>query len=178
MPQNPYIAGNPVGDSSSFVGRDDVLREVGNVLRRPQDNAIVLYGQRRIGKTSILQYLAKWLPTQGEYCPVDFDLQDKATLPLGEVLLELARKIAHIRNLPNPDLGTDPETAFKEVWLPNVLENLPSDTALVILFDEFDVLADPSIRKGVQYIFSIFTTTFGYRPATAKLCLCPGPQCR
>ncbi len=54
IPLNPYVAGNPVGDSPAFAGRADVLREVLRILRRPQDNAIVLYGQRRIGKTSIL----------------------------------------------------------------------------------------------------------------------------
>ena len=58
LPINPYVAGNPVGDSPAFVGRADVLRQVLRVLRRAQDNAIVLYGQRRIGKTSILQHLA------------------------------------------------------------------------------------------------------------------------
>jgi hypothetical protein len=49
IPFNPYVAGNPVGDSSTFIGRADVLRAVLRVLRRPQDNAIVLYGQRRKG---------------------------------------------------------------------------------------------------------------------------------
>jgi hypothetical protein len=63
-PINPYVAGNPVGDSPAFIGRADVLREVVRVLRRPQDNAIVLYGQRRIGKTSILQHLAAQLPNK------------------------------------------------------------------------------------------------------------------
>ncbi len=62
IPFNPYVAGNPVGDSPAFIGRADVLREVLRVLRRPQDNAIVLYGQRRIGKTSILQHLAARFP--------------------------------------------------------------------------------------------------------------------
>lgn len=59
-PINPYVAGNPVGDSPAFIGRADVLREVVRVLRRPppSGNAIVLYGQRRIGKTSIVQHLA------------------------------------------------------------------------------------------------------------------------
>ena len=56
IPLNPYVAGNPVGDSPAFIGRADVLCEVLRVLRRFQDNAIVLYGQRRIGKTSILQH--------------------------------------------------------------------------------------------------------------------------
>ena len=54
-PVNPYVAGNPVGDSPAFIGRADVLREVLRILRRPRANAIVLYGQRRIGKTSVLQ---------------------------------------------------------------------------------------------------------------------------
>jgi len=69
IPLNPYVAGNPVGDSPAFVGRADVLREVLRILRRPQDNAIVLYGQRRIGKTSILQHLAAQLPGEGPYRP-------------------------------------------------------------------------------------------------------------
>jgi hypothetical protein len=33
IPFNLYVAGNPVGDSSAFVGRVDVLRKV---LRVPQ----------------------------------------------------------------------------------------------------------------------------------------------
>jgi hypothetical protein len=34
LPINPYVAGNPVGDSPAFVGRADVLR-------CPQDNAVM-----------------------------------------------------------------------------------------------------------------------------------------
>jgi hypothetical protein len=45
IPFNPYVAGNPVGDSHAFVGQVDMLR----VLRRSQDTAIVLCGQRRKG---------------------------------------------------------------------------------------------------------------------------------
>ena len=54
---NPYIAGNPVGKSPAFVGREDVLREVLRILRSTSQNAITLFGQRRIGKTSVLQWL-------------------------------------------------------------------------------------------------------------------------
>ncbi len=48
---NPYVSGNPVGDSPAFVGRTDVLRAVLRVLRRPRDNAVVPFGQRRIGRS-------------------------------------------------------------------------------------------------------------------------------
>ncbi len=152
-PVNPYVAGNPVGDSPAFVGRMDVLREVQRVLRRPQDNAIVLYGQRRIGKTSILQHLAAWLPREGTYRPIYFDLQDKAAWPLGRVLRELARTVAHTLGIPEPDLGADPETAFRQDWLPTVLGRLPDGSALVLLFDEFDVLADPKEEQAAAAFF-------------------------
>jgi tetratricopeptide (TPR) repeat protein len=147
LPLNPYVAGNPVGDSPAFIGRADVLREVARVLRRSQDNAIVLYGQRRIGKTSILQHLAAQLPREGPYRPIYFDLQDKADWPLGRVLQNLAREVAHALGQPDPDLGDAPAITFRQKWLPTVLDDLPEGCSLVLLFDEFDVLADP---KGEQ----------------------------
>jgi tetratricopeptide (TPR) repeat protein len=153
FPVNPYIAGNPVGDSPAFVGRADVLRDVLRVLRRPQDNAVVLYGQRRIGKTSILQHLAAWLSRRGPFRPVYFDLQDKAAWPLDRVLQELARTIAYALGHPEPDLGSDPVTAFRQAWLPSVLDRLPEGRSLVLLFDEFDVLAAPSAEQAAAAFF-------------------------
>jgi AAA+ ATPase superfamily predicted ATPase len=94
-PLNPYIAGNPVGGGEAFIGRADVLREVVRVLRNPHQNAPVLYGQRRIGKTSVLQELVTQLPEKGAYHPAYFNLEDKTTWPLGKVLQELAQTIAH-----------------------------------------------------------------------------------
>ncbi len=153
LPINPYVAGNPVGDSTAFVGRADVLREVVRVLRRPQNNAIVLFGQRRIGKTSILQHMAARLPDEGPYRPVYFDLQDKAEWPLSRVLQELARVVAHALSQPDPDLGADSEIAFRDEWLPNILSSLPDDCSLVLLFDEFDVLADPPKEQAASAFF-------------------------
>jgi len=153
IPLNPYVAGNPVGDSPAFVGRADVLREVLRILRRPQDNAIVLYGQRRIGKTSILQHLAARLPDEGPYRPVYFDLQDKADWPLDRVLRELARTIADALRQSDPDLDNNPETTFRDEWLPDTLDDLPDDCSLVLLFDEFDVLAAPQKEQAAAAFF-------------------------
>jgi len=143
FPTNPYIVGNPVGNSPVFVGRAEILQEVLRVVRNPQENAIVLYGQRRIGKTSVLQELEARLSKEGSYYPILFDLQDKAEWSLGRVLRELAHQISSFLKLAPPDLGDEPETTFRQVWLPDVLNNLPSDASLVLLFDEFDVLANP-----------------------------------
>ncbi len=54
---NPYITANPVGGSNFFIGRTDVLRDVLRVLKNPNESGMVLYGQRRIGKTSVLKEL-------------------------------------------------------------------------------------------------------------------------
>ena len=141
-PTNPYIVGKPVGNRPVFVGRTDILQEVRRVVRAHQENAIVLYGQRRIGKTSVLQELQAQLPQEGAYYPILFDLQNKAEWSLGRVLRELAHQISRFLELAPPDLGNEPETTFRQVWLPDVLNNLSTNASLVLLFDEFDVLAN------------------------------------
>jgi alpha-glucoside transport system substrate-binding protein len=153
VPRNPYVAGNPVGDSPAFIGRADVLRAVLRILRHDQQNAIVLYGQRRIGKTSILQHLKVRLPQEGPYFPVYFDLQDKAALPLGRVLEELAAAIAYALDQAPPALGPDQERSFRDEWLPAVLRALPEGSAVVLLLDEFDVLAYAEAHQAAKAFF-------------------------
>lgn len=156
---NPYIAGNPVGNSHAFIGRADIVREVLRVFSRSEDNAIVLYGQRRIGKTSVLQFLQKTLAqeqTSGHYFPVYFDLQDKATFSLEAVLKELAATIAKALALPAPQLGNDPLHGFQYEWLPQQLAQLPQGAALVLLFDEFDVLAADSAKDAGEHFSPIY----------------------
>jgi hypothetical protein len=37
IPINPYVTGNPMGDSPAFIGRADVLREVVHHLAIPAE---------------------------------------------------------------------------------------------------------------------------------------------
>ena len=48
QPLNPYIAGRAVGGERGFFGRQDILREVERTLTSPDQNALVLFGQRQI----------------------------------------------------------------------------------------------------------------------------------
>ncbi|MCP4347530.1 MAG: protein kinase [Desulfobacterales bacterium] len=154
MKTNPYIAGNPVGGGEAFIGRADVLRDVLRVLKSPHENGMVLYGQRRIGKTSVLQELTASLPQKGPYAPVYFDLQDKAALPLDQVLRQLAEQISYKLEIsPLDNLNDDFPTAFQKEFLPYVLSKLPEETALVLLFDEFDVLESPKQKQAVSAFF-------------------------
>lgn len=139
---NPFIAGPSVGFTAAFVGREDILRRVELELASGS-KSLVLYGQRRIGKTSVLEALTRRLPTRGPYHTVYFDLQDKAQEPLGNVLHLLATAIAERLGVPPPTFFTDIRRHFRENWLPEVLARFEPQARLIILFDEFDVLADP-----------------------------------
>jgi tetratricopeptide (TPR) repeat protein len=153
---NPYITDNPVGDGAGFIGRTDILPETIQILSHAKKNTIVLYGQRCIGKTSVLQYLTAQLPTQGDYYPIYFDLQDKATWDLEQFVNELAKKMADALNQAAPDLGEQPEATFQDTWLPSILQEMPENAALILLFDEFDefkALEEPKAEQAGAAFF-------------------------
>jgi tetratricopeptide (TPR) repeat protein len=141
QPLNPYIAGKAMGGERGFFGRQDILREVERTLTSPNHNALVLFGQRRIGKTSILLQLARRLPSP-PFVPIYFDLMDKAQLPLNRVLYELAATAAPLVGIsPAPEAEVEGgDDAFRHALLPAAYEALGEKRRLVFLFDEFDVL--------------------------------------
>jgi hypothetical protein len=77
--RNPYLPGKPDPDLKEvkrlFVGREDVLRFIEkNLVGAVAERIIVLYGQRRTGKTWILLHLQELLPAI--YLPVYIDVQE------------------------------------------------------------------------------------------------------
>ena len=104
------------------MGREDVLREVRRILERSQENAILLYGQRRIGKTSVLQYLQAHLSKEAGQHSLYSDLQDKAQLSLDQVVCELAHYIADSLKLETSDLGKHAAETFHSTCLAQVLK--------------------------------------------------------
>jgi len=151
---NPYIAG-PSVTGTAFHGRKDVFRFVNESLSTPQQRALVLYGQRRVGKTSILLELPRHLPSDKFHC-VYFDLQDRANHPLPKVLYELAVKIAQSLSIPAPPkFQSDDKSDLQDHFLPSVYQVL-AEKRLVLLFDEFDVLEETLIPNAAS------TTLFPY----------------
>ena len=140
---NPYVVGAPLAGGHGFYGREDVFKFVSDTLAVPAQNVIVLYGQRRIGKTSLLHQL---IMRMGEdFHAVLFDLQGKGQHDLPALLRDLSSAIARSLKLPAPDptaFGSGRDT-MRESFLPEVYAALDS-RRLLILFDEFDVLSDES----------------------------------
>ena len=138
---NPYIAGNPLRREQDFLGREQVLARVASALRIPSVNSLVLFGQRRIGKTSILYHLERTLP-RDQFAPVYFDLQAFARRPVGELLAELAAVIADRTDFEEPSAENfdDRGRYFTQIFLPQLYQHLPAGVRPVFLLDEFDVL--------------------------------------
>jgi hypothetical protein len=109
FPPNPYVIGVPLIGNVGFYGRRDVFQFIDKTLDAGQQRVIVLYGQRRIGKTSILHQTIRQLTGESALLPVYFDLQGKGHQSLSQVVFWLSREIARAAGLENP-----PEDAFDE----------------------------------------------------------------
>jgi tetratricopeptide (TPR) repeat protein len=151
-PDNPYVTGNAVGGSPAFIGRTDILQAIDNILCNSQQNAIVLFGQRRIGKTSVLKELEAKLPEKGNYQPIFFDLMDKAHQPLEVILNDLAETISQKLNTEKPQWENTTHQFRK--WIAELLESDKlSNKSLVLLFDEFDALNDNKAEQMRDELF-------------------------
>jgi hypothetical protein len=90
---NPYVAGNPVRDQSMFFGRTDVFEFIKNKLSVTRKNiTIVLYGERRTGKTSVLYQIENGKLGK-EFVPVYIDLQEMAKVNEREFFAKISGKI-------------------------------------------------------------------------------------
>lgn len=73
---NPYIAGSPIRDDEMFFGRQQLLERI---LRTLPNNSLMVFGPRRIGKTSLQYQLQRRLQAQQHpdyhFAPVFIDLQ-------------------------------------------------------------------------------------------------------
>lgn len=60
---NPYVVGPTVEDPDMFKGRDDLISRLLEVLSHPDHiGSVVLFGQKRSGKTSLLYHLGHRVP--------------------------------------------------------------------------------------------------------------------
>jgi uncharacterized protein YjbI with pentapeptide repeats/tetratricopeptide (TPR) repeat protein len=143
FPANPYVIGVPLAGDAGFFGRRDIFVFIEDVLNTRQQNVVVLFGQRRIGKTSLLHQISRKIKESDDVVPIYFDLQGKAQKSLGEVLYSLARTIARSIKIIDFDQSQfdDAGRFFYDKFLPLIQKQL-GKKRLLLLFDEFDVLGD------------------------------------
>jgi hypothetical protein len=151
----PYVIGVPLTERQEiFVGRTDISARIEQLLLDQRRLPLLLYGQRRMGKTSLLNNLGRLLPTT--ILPLFVDLQGPVSQAsdhagfLYNFARGMTRSARQQRGLILPPLSrerlaTDPFTHFDE-WLDEVEELLDQNTALLAL-DEFEALEAP-INEG------------------------------
>jgi serine/threonine protein kinase/predicted Zn-dependent protease len=142
---NPYVIDLSLRAQAAYFGRQDVLDWAAQELGDPGNCSLVLYGQRRIGKTSLLLQLQRTLLSDG-FLPVYFDLQDAGSLPLGQVLADLAAQVAEQVGVEPPSQSSfdDQGQFFRHTFLPGLYETLENGRRPVFLLDEFGALAQTS----------------------------------
>ncbi len=155
---NPYVIGVPLtAQQRIFVGRADASARIEDLLLNRGDSPLLLYGQRRMGKTSLLNNLGRLLSTT--ILPLYVDLQGPVSLARDDVdfLYSLARSMIQSadrqRGMVLPPLGrkelvTGPFSRFDE-WLDEVegaMDAHGQDAALLNL-DEFEALAEDSKER-------------------------------
>jgi hypothetical protein len=142
---NPYIIGDPV-IGKRFVGREDILRELQSMWSGDNLSSVVLYGHRRMGKTSILRNLEAYLPPA--ISVIYINLQRLATVTsLAEVLLTMAEEIAQTLAIDAPEeekISQHPEMYFNRYLDRLISQILPekAKTGLIIALDEFEIIED------------------------------------
>ncbi len=137
---NPFIVGGALSDPAGrgFFGREEIFEFVNSSLMVTRRVPIVLQGQRRIGKSSILKQLPKQLSQ--DFACVYYDLQGKAAMQLDQVLYGLGRAIADRLKIDRPDRPDAGEETFP-LFLDQAIRHLDGRAErLILLFDEFDVV--------------------------------------
>lgn len=154
---NPYIIGRPIYEPELFFGREDLFNFIhDNLNKRAQ--VILLHGQRRIGKSSVLSQIPNFI-TLEQFLFVPLSLEGKSQKSLSEVLHELGRDIIDYLELSQlqvvlpskTDLAEDAQIFFNN-FLPQIYQVIDGKN-LVLLLDEFDVLGDSNENSAFSHFF-------------------------
>ena len=164
---NPYVAGAPVLEEDMFFGRREL---VDRILQTIHNNSLLLYGERRIGKTSIQHQLRKRLLRLDdplyEFHPVFVDLQGTPETRFFQTIAEdIFQELAPVLDGLRPGIDKSDEYSYRDFVCDAraVLKTLEMRTSkkvrLVLLIDEVDELNDYDPRVN-QKLRSLFMKSF------------------
>jgi ABC-type branched-subunit amino acid transport system substrate-binding protein len=149
--RNPYIIGRPIGYRESLFGRESIFKLVQENLQQSQQ-LLLLYGQRRIGKSSIILSIPQQLAEVNEFVFVTSDLSFYSQQPWSSILAALGQAIVDNLELEtsiSPPTTTELEleiNIFERQFLPQVYQQLENKN-LVLLLDEFDALISQDLES-------------------------------
>ena len=154
-PYAPFAEGGPVDDPEMFFGRDALLNRLDTSLRsRSGRKSIVMFGQKRAGKSSMVEHLRRRLAESDDILPVSFSLQEivsdlsEAALlhrivhGISEVMEDLRLEGRDVPELSPPridEMHTSATLRFHQVMsgLVREMSRRSSGLHIVLLIDEF-----------------------------------------
>jgi outer membrane protein assembly factor BamB len=151
---NPYSTGTPTLDPKMFYGRKKDLEFLRDTLGRSSAKSmVVLYGQRRSGKTTLLRHMTS-VPVLGEYIPLFIDMQresykitiDRFLYRIAYHLNRVLLKKGIVVEPPDAKAFADDATFAFDLFLDEVEEYLDGQK-IILLIDEFEVLEE-QVKKG------------------------------
>lgn len=145
---NPYIYGNPIKEEAAFFGRQEDLDQIIQAVTKPAKEDILIVGERRTGKTSLLYRLQERLdrPFIPVYIVLNISEDQKITTEsVLRLILEEIEQSLIIQNFLDVD---EWETrSFKSKNFANRIGEIISaakkqlaDIKIVLLLDEADYL--------------------------------------
>lgn len=151
---NPYIAGNPIRNREMFFGREDEFRFIARALEDGRKTAlIVLFGERRCGKSSILYQILNGCLGQA-FLPVFVDMQIMAGVAgeavfFSRIMADACKQLngaglfaERYTSLP---LEAATDSTFRE-FLQELRRRFPARAPL-LLIDEYEIL-EAKIKEG------------------------------
>jgi len=156
--ENPYTSGTPLHNGRMCYGREvslDYLQD--NLIRTTAQKVVVLHGQRRSGKTTLLNQLAE-TNVLTRHIAVMIDLQGlpPVDLNLNKFLFQISYNIYEAldrKGLPIQEplwktfSGPEEDPTFSFERFLNKVEFCMEERRLILLFDEFEEL-DGRVKKG------------------------------
>ena len=152
--KNPPYGINPIRNKKNLYGRDSILLELEHHVSN--ETSTFLWGQKRVGKTSVLQVLASEISRREDLECIVLRIGELASLHEGQIAHTIASRIVTGLNLsveiPQEDhfgAGLGRLIPFVE----QIKNNFP-EKKLLLIIDEFDDL-DPAFytgERGKQFV--------------------------
>ena len=183
---NPYVSGEPVRREDMFFGRHNLLQRIIDTLH---NNSIMIHGERRIGKTTLLYQLASRLEEVEDpdywFVPIFIDLEGTRQETFFHFLIEeIVHKVQnidssaelisameqlHYHNVARADytdreFNRDLRTILRALQQHSEAHHPGKQLRLILLMDEMDVINgyDHLVQQQLRRIFMRdFAATLG-----------------
>ncbi|MCC5665366.1 ABC transporter substrate-binding protein [Nostoc sp. CHAB 5784] len=156
---NPYIIGTPIENPEMLFGRDSLFENIRDHLQN-NEKFILLHGQRRIGKSSVLRILP-YIVARDDFLFVSYDLQRDIHSQNNKILYNIISRILHeIGTERDIDISylLESDSNLEDVRIRRNIYNISYELdtrglKLILLLDEFDVIeTDSDINRAVNFL--------------------------